>query len=44
MKREPINVKRLWLHSSNNGRYVYEKLGFKSKDSEMELVFLDLIN
>jgi GNAT superfamily N-acetyltransferase len=32
-----INVKKLWLHSSNNGRYVYEALGFKSNDSEMEL-------
>lgn len=31
------HITRLWLHASENGKHVYEKFGFKPKDSEMEL-------
>lgn len=30
-------IMRLWLHATFEGKYVYSKLGFKTKDSEMEL-------
>lgn len=33
------NINRLWLHASDEGRYVYSKLGFKSKGSEMDLTW-----
>lgn len=31
------NVKRIWLHSSENGKHLYDKMGFTEKGSEMEL-------
>lgn len=30
-------VKRIWLHASTDGEYLYKKMGFTTKDSEMEL-------
>lgn len=30
-------IKKLWLHASDEGKYVYNKLGFTLKNSEMEL-------
>ena len=30
-------VKRIWLHSSENGKHLYKKMGFSEKGSEMEL-------
>lgn len=32
-----MRVKRLWLNSSVNGRNLYARRGFKSKEDEMEL-------
>ncbi|MFJ7745329.1 GNAT family N-acetyltransferase [Peribacillus sp. NPDC097295] len=31
------NVKRIWLHSSENGKHLYDKMGFTEKGCEMEL-------
>ncbi|WP_193065032.1 GNAT family N-acetyltransferase [Oceanobacillus oncorhynchi] len=31
------NVKRIWLHSSEDGKYLYKKMGFSYNDTEMEL-------
>lgn len=30
-------VKRIWLHASESGAPLYKKMGFKNKNSEMEL-------
>ncbi|MGG0288901.1 GNAT family N-acetyltransferase [Peribacillus butanolivorans] len=30
-------VKRVWLHASKDGKHLYKKMGFTTKDSEMEL-------
>ncbi|MFF2587720.1 GNAT family N-acetyltransferase [Peribacillus butanolivorans] len=30
-------VKRIWLHASKDGKHLYKKMGFTTKDSEMEL-------
>lgn len=30
-------VKRIWLHASEDGKHLYENMGFTKKDSEMEL-------
>lgn len=32
-----MNIPRLWLNSSKQGRHLYEKYGFKVKNNEMEL-------
>ncbi|MFZ5986764.1 MAG: GNAT family N-acetyltransferase [Bacillota bacterium] len=32
-----MDVKRVWLHATEDGRIIYEKVGFKSKLSEMEM-------
>lgn len=32
-----INIRRLWLNSSENGKKLYDELGFIKKDNEMEL-------
>lgn len=32
-----INIRRLWLNSSENGKKIYTELGFIKKDNEMEL-------
>ncbi|WP_226528892.1 GNAT family N-acetyltransferase [Metabacillus niabensis] len=31
-----IGVKRVWLHSSDNGKHLYQKVGFTPKSNEME--------
>lgn len=33
-----LGVRRIWLHSSKEGYFLYKKLGFTDKDSEMELI------
>ncbi|MFE4352226.1 GNAT family N-acetyltransferase [Peribacillus butanolivorans] len=30
-------VKRIWLHASKDGKHLYKKMGFTTKDIEMEL-------
>ena len=30
-------AKRIWLHASEDGMYLYKKMGFTTKDNEMEL-------
>jgi len=32
-----FGVKRIWLHASEDGKYLYEKMGFTMKNNEMEL-------
>lgn len=32
-----IGIKRLWLNTSNEGKKLYSKLGFKNKENEMEI-------
>ncbi|CAM3725259.1 GNAT family N-acetyltransferase [Alicyclobacillus pomorum] len=32
-----IGVKRIWLHASEDGKHLYKKMGFTTKDNEMEL-------
>ncbi|MEH2291211.1 GNAT family N-acetyltransferase [Nostoc sp.] len=32
-------AKRLWLHATENGKRIYEKLGFVSTSKEMEMVW-----
>lgn len=32
-----MDVKHVWLHSTEGGRILYEKMGFTSKQSEMEM-------
>ncbi|HOV28304.1 MAG TPA: GNAT family N-acetyltransferase [Pseudobacteroides sp.] len=32
-----MGVKRVWLHATEDGRIIYDKIGFKSKLSEMEM-------
>lgn len=31
-------IHKLWLHATDAGRFVYRKLGFQGKDTEMQLV------
>ncbi|WP_294704863.1 GNAT family N-acetyltransferase [uncultured Fusobacterium sp.] len=32
-----IGIKRLWLNTSNEGKKLYSKLGFKNKENKMEI-------
>jgi ribosomal protein S18 acetylase RimI-like enzyme len=32
-----IGVKRIWLHASEDGKRLYQKMGFRYKNTEMEL-------
>ncbi|WP_034333429.1 GNAT family N-acetyltransferase [Bacillus sp. J37] len=32
-----MGVRRVWLHSSENGKHLYQKVGFTPKNNEMEL-------
>ncbi|MGV0106186.1 GNAT family N-acetyltransferase [Nostoc sp. DSM 114160] len=32
-------AKRLWLHATEDGKHIYEKLGFVSTAKEMEIVW-----
>lgn len=32
-------AKRLWLHTTEDGKRIYEKLGFVSTSKEMEMVW-----
>ncbi|MFE6167814.1 GNAT family N-acetyltransferase [Viridibacillus arvi] len=37
-EKSKINgAKRIWLHASEDGKYLYEKMGFTKKNNEMEL-------
>ncbi|MBW4613727.1 MAG: GNAT family N-acetyltransferase [Desmonostoc vinosum HA7617-LM4] len=33
-------VRRLWLHATEDGQYLYKKLGFISTTKEMEILFM----
>ncbi|MHC5735663.1 GNAT family N-acetyltransferase [Nostoc sp.] len=32
-------AKRLWLHTTEDGKHIYEKLSFVSTSKEMEIVY-----
>lgn len=36
-------AKRLWLHTTEDGKRIYEQLGFVSTSKEMDMVCNDLI-